>query len=314
MFFVLTTGRSGSTSIATMLDSVAGCHAVHEPAPELILESAGYRYGKVSPKEVRAVLSRTRPATVNGDIYCESNQTLSLIIPELVETFPQARFIWLIRNGLDMVASAYQKQWYTGHSENHDRYEDCSPLEKSWIDGRVRADLVGEMNEIQWNALDRFEKCCWYWGYVNRIIGEDLGQYAPGRFYTLRLEYLERDFADLVGWMGLTPPSTPNSSRKNIAKRIPFHWTGWSPEQHQAFARWCKEKMDLFYPGWQSVIGDDAKVFISPVLASKRKQIEILEGKLNAVQAEIENIKQTKKPIGLPCLKLLKGKFKGRKT
>ena len=126
MFFVLTTGRSGSKTVAHLLSLVGGFTCLHEPAPELIPESSAYRYGKAPADAVEKLLVETRSPHLDGSEYCESNQTLSLVIPALVRAFPQARYIWLIRNGLDMVASAYSKQWYSGHSENHDRYEDCT--------------------------------------------------------------------------------------------------------------------------------------------------------------------------------------------
>ena len=111
MFFVVSTGRSGSTSLARSLDRIDACHAVHEPAPELILEASGYRGGSVSREKLQSVLRETRHSMVEGRDYCESNQNLALIIPVLRELYPQARFVWLIRNGLDVVASAHQKQW-----------------------------------------------------------------------------------------------------------------------------------------------------------------------------------------------------------
>ena len=278
------------------------------------MEASGYHYGEVPPEKVRAVLIDTRQATIDGNVYCESNQNLSLIIPELATVFPQARFIWLVRNGLDVVASAYQKQWYTGHSENHDRYEDCSPLEKTWIKGRVRADRVGEMSEAEWKGLDRFEKCCWYWGYVNRVIGEGLAQYGPGCYYTLRLEDLEQDLARLVTWMGFTKPILPNIPRENSAKRVPFHWSEWSQEQHQSFARWCTEGMNLFYPSWKNYVGRESKIFVAPALAPLRSRIEMLESDLRMARAENEEIKGTKNGKIVKRLKRLGAIFRDKKS
>lgn len=293
MFFILSTGRSGSTSIACALNRVAGFHAVHEPAPDLILESAGYRYGEVSPAAVRKLLEETRFPTMNGSIYCESNQTLSLIIPELVAVFPQARFIWLVRNGLDVVASAYQKQWYTGHSENHAEYEVCSPIEKAWIDGRIRADKVGEMSEYEWDSLYRFGKCCWYWGYVNQIIRFDLEQHAQDRFFILRLEEMEQRFSQLVAWMGKDTQRISAVERDNVAKRVPFHWTGWSAAQHATFLKWCGEQMDIHYPSWRDVTGENARLFIKPAIDGLQNMIKDRQERLMQLKNELDKIKNS---------------------
>ncbi|MCI5144165.1 MAG: hypothetical protein D3923_01250 [Candidatus Electrothrix sp. AR3] len=297
MFFILTTGRSGSTSIARTLNKVDKCYGIHEPTPELILESSGYHYGKISPESIRKLLHETRCPTINSEIYCESNQTLSLIIPELVAVFPQARFIWLVRNGLDVVASAYQKQWYSGHSENHSTYEACPPLEKVWIDGRVRADLAGDMSEVKWHALNRFEKCCWYWSYINRIIEKDLNRHAADRFFTLRLEDMPHTMPELLSWMGLTTTAgnkLPPVERANIAKRIPFHWTNWSLEQHQAFGRYCGTEMDKFYPSWMDVTGETGRLLMAPIIFNLTQMIKEQQSKAENIQSELTAIRNNR--------------------
>lgn len=250
-FFIVTTGRSGSTTIAQALSVIHNVVAVHEPAPELILESSGYRYGIISGEEVRKLLGETRGPIARRSIYVESNQTLSLIIPEIVQVFPEARFIWLLRNGLDVVGSTMQKQWYTGHSENHDRYEDCPPLQQAWIDGRIAADHCGEMSAAQWEATRRFEKCCWYWDYVNRVIEADLDRHAPGRFMLVRLEELDRRLLEVTQWMNLKAAVQPTAPHSNKARRQPYGLADWSANDRETFARRCGELMDRYYPHWR---------------------------------------------------------------
>ena len=255
MFFIVSTGRSGTTTIAKTLSLVNGCVCLHEPAPELILESSDFHYGDLSSEMLKEILLDTRKPILDGSVYCESNQTLSLMIPVLKETFPEARYIWLMRNGLDVVASTYQKQWYTGHSENHERYEDCSLIEKAWIDGRIRGDRCGDISPTEWESLDRFGKCCWYWGYANRVIERDLNKYAPGGFFILHLEEIDEKIGGLIDWMGLKVAVTPLARQHNIAKKVPFHWTDWSAEERKIFERFCGQLMDRLYPSWRTSSG-----------------------------------------------------------
>lgn len=255
MFFIVSTGRSGTMTIARVLFQINDCVCLHEPSPELILESSAYRYGDFSKKKLKEVLLNTRKSSVNGSVYCESNQTLSLIIPVLAETFPEARYIWLIRNGLDVVASTYQKQWYTGHSENHDRYEDCSPIEQAWIDGRIEGHRCSDMSTDEWNKLDRFGRCCWYWGYVNRIIEADLSKYSAGRFKLLHLEELNVELPKIICWMGLKATIYPTAKCHNVAKRSPYHWTMWTEQERATFDYWCGNLMNRFYPAWRTLSG-----------------------------------------------------------
>ena len=253
MYFILSTGRSGSLTISQVLSQIDGCVCLHEPSPELILESSAYRYGNISSKKIKEILMDTRKPFINDSIYCESNQTLSLIIPILAEAFPKAGFIWLIRNGLDMIASAYQKQWYTGHSENHDRYEDCSQIEKDWINGRICGDLCGEMTPDEWTKLGRFGKCCWYWDYVNRLIETDLNKYGQDRYRMVHLEELAIELPSLIQWMKLRTILTPLPKRHNIAKRIPYKWKLWSSEERLLFEKCCGRLMDTYYPSWRTL-------------------------------------------------------------
>jgi hypothetical protein len=197
----------------------------------------------------------TRKPTSKDDIYCESNQTLSLIIPILVGTFPNAKFIWLIRNGLDQVSSAFAKQWYSGHSENHDRYEDCPPVERMWIDGRIRGDLAGSVSKEEWNQMSRFEKCCWYWNYVNRLIYKDLTLHAKDSYRQLKLEEINHELGSLLDWMGFKVTIVPSAKKINIGKRPPYHWSEWSHEDRESFKKWCGDLMDIYYPEWRSPDG-----------------------------------------------------------
>ena len=161
IFFILSTGRSGTKTIAESLSGL----------PD-------YRYGRLKDESLRQFLLETRQPIVNGEVYGESNQTLSLIVPVLAKSFPKAKFIWLIRSGLDVVSSIFSRQWYTGHSANHDRYEDCPPLEKAWIDGRIMGDLCGDVPFAKWKKMNPFARCCWYWAYVNRTIEKDLSDHC----------------------------------------------------------------------------------------------------------------------------------------
>jgi len=252
-FFIVSTGRSGTVTLAHVLSLVDGCTCEHEPTPQLILEASGYRYGTVSQAELQKTLIETRmPRAAREGIYCESNQTLALIIPVLAKTFPRARYIWLLRNGLDVVASAMQKQWYSGHSENHDRYEDCPPIERAWIDGRIAGHRCGDVSRDRWGAMGRFERCCWYWSYVNRLIKADLEAYAQGQSRLVRLERIDVELAKLIRWMGLATAIAPQPRRHNAAKRTPYHWTGWTDVERDQFVFWCGGLMDRYYPEWRS--------------------------------------------------------------
>lgn len=241
--------------MARLLSTISGCVCLHEPAPQLVLESSGYRYKSADLASLRQTLVQTRPPSVNGSVYTESNQTLALIIPVLAEVFPEARYIWLMRNGLDVVASAFSKQWYTRHSSKIVPYEDCNALQKAWIDGRIEGDRCGDVSAHEWNQMDRFSRCCWYWSYMNRIIEADLQIVAVNHSYAIRLETLDSDLQSLLKWMGLKAALLPAAKRHNTGVREPYHWSQWTPAERAAFEHWCGGLMDRFYPNWRAPDG-----------------------------------------------------------
>jgi hypothetical protein len=251
MYFIVSTGRSGTKTISKSLSLIDGCISYHEPYPQLIIESSAYRYGAIDEEALCDILRQTRTRTIDNKIYCESNQTLSLIIPILVKTFPTAKYIWLLRNGLDVVASGYQKQWYSGHSENNQIYENCPPIEKAWIDGRIQGNKCGEISDDSWYNMNRFERVCWYWSYINKTIETDLNKYASGKFLLIKLEKVNLQFSKTLKWMGLNPFITPVIKKHNKAKNNVHQWTSWNIEERRNFSFWCGDLMDKYYPEWR---------------------------------------------------------------
>ena len=240
-------------TLAAAFADVPGVRSLHEPDPVLFREASAYWYREANTPAIRRMLRKSRALQEEGELYIESNQALSLLIPLVREVFPDACFLWLIRNGREFVPSAVQKQWYTGHSENHDRYEDCPPIEKMWIDGRIQGDRCGAVPENEWGEMSQFERCCWYWTYVNRRIEADLGHLLTSdRARIVRLETIESELADLVAWLGIEPLPGFALPHANRAKRRPVGAKEWTEDERNAFDRWCGESMDRWYPGWRS--------------------------------------------------------------
>ena len=250
--FVVSTGRSGTTSVASILSQMLGVECLHEPEPILLRESAEFRYGHLSNERAVAAVLKGRPLARDArGGYVESNQTLALLIPAIVGAFPTARFLWLMRDGRDFVASAMQKQWYTGHSENHDRYEDCPPGERTWIDWRIRGDLAGVWSSDTWASLPRFGKVCWYWSFVNATILRDIFALAPNRFRILRLESIDRDLREHGDWLGAQFRAA-SGVHLNSAKREPYNVAKWTRDEHGMFEEYCGPLMDVLYGDWRT--------------------------------------------------------------
>jgi len=257
MFFVVTTGRSGSQTIARILSQSPNCICLHEPEPALVKEATLYHYRLVSDKMIRAILLSTRTPILHRKIYGESNQKLSTMIPVLAEAFPESQFIWLVRDGRDVVASTYYaREWYKPVDEVVDRPEPFSIPLKEWTWYRLRGDQTGIMSTTQWEALSRFEKNCWLWAYTNEIIQEHLEKLPKERWMPIRLETLFEQLPDICRFVGVHLPPMIEKARHNVSAAVPKNWPEWSNDQKSAFERWCGEMMGMLYPDWRDPNGD----------------------------------------------------------
>lgn len=256
MFFIVTTGRSGSQTIARVLSQSQDCICLHEPEPVLVREATLYHYGLISGKMMKAILLSTRSPILYGKIYGESNQKLSTLIPILAEVFPESQFIWLVRDGRDVVASTYYaREWYKPVDEVVDRPEPFTTSLKEWTWYRLRGDLAGVMSTTEWEALTRFEKNCWLWTYTNETIQKHLVELPKERWMLVRLETLFQQLPDICHFVGIQMPLQIQQTTHNVSSRRPVSWTEWSEEQKSVFERWCGDMMDHLYPEWRNSSG-----------------------------------------------------------
>lgn len=110
MFFVVSTGRCGSKSIANLLSQSSECLCLHEAKPRLIAEATQYLYGELTHEEAVTLLQGTRGAVKEGKVYGESSHKLSLLIPAIRHAFPEAKGVPLIPDGRAPVASMYARR------------------------------------------------------------------------------------------------------------------------------------------------------------------------------------------------------------
>lgn len=256
MFFVLNTGRAGSRTIANVLSQHPELICSHEPVPRLIEETVAYRYGQLPAEELSETLAATRPTSIDGRRYGESANRLSLGVPVLAETFPDAQFIWLLRDGTEVVSSGMQRGWF-----DPERITDTP-----WERGRMRGDELGEIDPDVWAAWTPFRRISWLWRRTNEIIEHDLAALAPERHMAVRLEDLEStlpaiaEFLDVpdINWViprlnarALVPDTGPGSA--NEVSRV-FSVADWTDEQHDEF----KEEAGAFQQAWypQTLQGD----------------------------------------------------------
>lgn len=291
MFFALSTGRAGSRTLAAILSQSATCTCLHEPHPQLIEESARYRYGELETKELVRLLRASR-REAEDRVYGETSNRLALVVPVLREAFPEARYVWLVRDGRDVVSSAVQRGWFdTGRS-------DYPPNE--WERWRLRGDLVADVSEADWASWTAFRRVCWLWAYTNRLIEHDLADGGVERPRIVRLERLPDELDGLADHLGIergdwivgrlnargAESEVAPLERVNVVDRV-WGWQDWTAEQREDFEALCAPVMDALYPEWCDRAGRWRQLSVK---AESTKRITPDSG-LAAVRADLAELK-----------------------
>ena len=259
-FFVLTTGRSGSVAVARTLTQHPGCVCTHESQPWLIEESTRYAYGEVVAEVVEQRLREAFGGFSSGPgARGEADQKLSFVTGPLERAFPDARWIWLLRDGRDAVASmlSHHYGWYSEADADPDWQRAtgaADPNAELWMKHRIRGDMAGDLAPDQWATMSQFEKCCWYWAYTNRRVADAISRRSENSVLLLKLEQLSRSLPDV--WRFLSLPGAPIEPLRLNKNRLPtLRWRFWNDERRATFESWCSEGMDAWYPEWRSSDG-----------------------------------------------------------
>lgn len=239
LYFFLSTARSGSKWLATVLDQASSVKAQHE-----FMLNNTYHDGEVksehrtgpgfsglseAPAEAQALIETMHPwlDDLNRD-YAEVNVYLPFFLSQLKQTFPQANYVFLRRDPAKIFRSIVNRGWYdTVHDKAH---------------GRVPV--------AEWESLDQYGRCAAYVGWTQNLLSSECGyeitlEEVTGQPDKLRdhlkslgIAYYPRLARDLVG-------QVINANKD--ADFLPA--TQWPPAATDAFTRWCGSAGAALYPG-----------------------------------------------------------------
>lgn len=305
MFFALNSGRAGSRTLAQVLSQSPNCLCQHEPEPRFIAEATRYRYGDFDPAELAARLSRSRTPVDEGRVYGETNNKLALMVPVLRDVFPDARFLWLVRDGRAAVASALQRGWFSDAQLE-------SPT-NAWHRWRLRGDLVGEVSAEEWQSWTQLERVAWLWAYTNRLIRSDMQEAEPGTWRTARVETLAQDLPEICDFLGLQPTrfvlgranerttgdATDGAKGSfeaiNVVDRLAT-WQEWDTDERATFTKHAGDLMDALYPRWRDAGGwleveADVSRNATVVVDPRRGDAVTAPDELDHVRADVAELK-----------------------
>jgi Sulfotransferase family len=199
-FFIVSSGRSGTAMLHKALSANPGVEIHHEYMVQITQPLAIKRYlGLVGEEECRRVIGETHGAAIRyceADHWGDSSNKLSWLIPDLAALFPQARFVHLVRDGRKVCSSYFHKlaaECYDDRStaifQAHidDFHLQAPPPEKKYWWPTPRKD---SRHAARFRGFSQFERICWHWAELNRVVLEELDRLAPDRSLFLRLEDL----------------------------------------------------------------------------------------------------------------------------
>ncbi|QTA83260.1 p-loop domain-containing protein [Desulfonema limicola] len=174
-FLITSTGRTGTTLLAKMLNAISENYIVHEPVQE-----EQYYHAQAIMNHIEALpyienfrLSEMayRINKTNCNRYGEVNSALRRHIVELKNRAPFFTIIHIIRDGRNVVTSMLNRNSLT---INDRVYNTMIPPKK-------------DINPEEWSVMNRFQKICWMWAYENRYMREHCD-------YSVRFENLISDY------------------------------------------------------------------------------------------------------------------------
>lgn len=258
-YFVIGCHRSGTTSLARILNGATNGCCLSEPAPNLNREARDRMDGR--PMDARRVVEAAvgpRLATCELEVYGEKNAPLGAFLPELRQLF-DCRFVVVVRDGRDVVRSLID--WHEGLFGNI--YHECrEPSALSELAREAVARLPAERDESdyfrcrprpdeplarRWAALSRAEMAAFFWSRYNDHVFDSLNT-LPRECWTL-VDYTNPtpdailDAARFVGLEGLDADRIGaqlggriNSlqDRTGESGRYPS-WPQWSSTQMERF-------------------------------------------------------------------------------
>jgi len=200
-FFIVSSGRSGTAMLHKALSVEPGVEMHHEYMVQITQKLAVRRHlGLAGSEETLKTLAETHAAAARyseARHWGDSSNKLSWLIPELAEVLPTAKFVHLVRDGRKVAGSYFRKlgdECYDDHStrilqahyDDPERMPAPPPEKKYWWPVPRRSDPLART----FREFNQFERICWHWAEINRVILEELAQLPAERRMFVRLEDL----------------------------------------------------------------------------------------------------------------------------
>jgi len=210
--FILGSGRSGTKMAVKLFAGVASVEAHHEYVRDAYQREAALCFmGRLPRADMAGRLRDIYAAAAHyssARYFVDSSNKLAWVADVLVEAFPEAKFVHLVRDGRKVASSFFHK--LGGHV-----YADRGVAAlQAWLSGPDAAPMPPPPETFWWPipqhgqpfyqefpAFDQFQRCCYQWAETNRCITEALAGVPGERKLEIKLETLTASAAETTRFL-----------------------------------------------------------------------------------------------------------------
>ena len=166
----------------------------------------------------------------NGDLrFAEKTPRNCLIVPFLAQTFPEAQFIHIIRDGRDVALSLSKKPWFLASEANLGRYEPggypYGPYAQFWVEPERREEF---------EATSDMHRCIWVWKRFTETALASINQLPNQRYLEIRYESLvfepEKSTEKLKNFLEIENKEAAQSFQQAISQANPSLSGQWKKQ------------------------------------------------------------------------------------
>lgn len=241
--FIVGAPRSGTTFLGECIGEIPEISYHFEPV--LTKAATRYIYGALwdktkAQKFFKRVYGGLMRLHGDGDLqFAEKTPQASLIIPFLYETFPDAKFVHIIRDGRDSSISLAQKPWY-----RNDRHGSGAKEPGGYPFGPKARFWVEPERTQEFETTNDIHRCIWLWRRYMETIFEATAKLRPEQLHELRYENLvnhpQEESEKLVEFLGIKSPTSRevfiNTVVTKASPNSVGRWTTELSEQQHAEA------------------------------------------------------------------------------
>jgi len=231
--FIIGAARSGTTFLGNCLGSIPEISYHHEP----VLTKAAARYvyqGKWSGWKAavfyKSVYSWLMRMYFDADLrFAEKTPRNSCILNFLAETFSDAQFVFIIRDGRDAALSHSKQPWLSQKNACSGRYEPGGYREGPYAHFWVEPNRV-----IEFETTSDIHRCIWAWRSFNQQILEFKSKIPSDRGLTIKYENLVSHPIDtgnrLLDFLNIYRPESRAECQKRLMTSQTTSIVRWKTE------------------------------------------------------------------------------------